>query len=77
MLRRGHLVIGISLEAVVASVESLMDRYSDVPMSLADACLVHLAESKRNAHILTLDTDFRVYRIHGRRVIPLLLPDDR
>jgi uncharacterized protein len=46
------------------------------PMSLADACLVRLAELHRDAVIFTLDGDFIVHRRHGNKVIPLLMPQD-
>jgi len=40
------------------SVLRLLQKYADVPMSLADACLVHMTETFS-------DSDFRVYRQHG------------
>ncbi len=46
---------------------SLMTQYADRPMSLADATLVALAEERELSRIFTLDDDFRVYRLHGRR----------
>ncbi len=51
-----------------------MRRYSNVPMSLADACLVWIVEQTKNASVLTLDSGFRIYRQAGRRVIPVLAP---
>ena len=51
-----------------------MQKYADVPMSLADACLVRVSETLADALILTTDTDFRVYRRHGRQVVPCLTP---
>ena len=56
------------------AVGRLMRRYSNVPMSLADACLVWIVEQTENASVLTLDSDFRIYRQAGRRVIPVLAP---
>lgn len=50
----------------------LMVRYSNVPMSLADACLVRLAEITRL--VCTLDSDFKIYRAHRGRTIELLAP---
>jgi predicted nucleic acid-binding protein len=44
-------------------------------MSLADACLVRLAELHADCQVFTLDRDFRRYRRHGRQVIPLLSPE--
>lgn len=53
----------------------LMQKYSDVPMSLADACLVRMTEIHADPVILTTDTDFRIYRRHGRRVVPCVMPE--
>ena len=44
-----------------------MMKYADVPMDFADATLVALAEERDDTRILTLDSDFHVYRLHGRR----------
>ncbi len=41
----------------------LMDKYRDLPMDLADASLVASAESLGIRQILTLDSDFFVYRL--------------
>ena len=39
-----------------------MKKYSRVPMDLADACLVHMADELGSGRILTLDSDFSIYR---------------
>lgn len=44
----------------------LMERYRDLPMDLADATLVAVAEERKVRRVFTLDSDFQVYRI-GRR----------
>lgn len=49
---------------------------SGAPLSLADACLVRLAELHDGASVLTIDSDFAVYRNHGRRAIPVIVPAD-
>ena len=64
----------IASEADALAVRGLIRRYRSVPMSFADACLVRLLEGTDNASIMTLDSDFRIYRQAGRRVIPLLMP---
>ena len=46
--------------------QALMEKYQDVPMDLADASLVSLAEESGLRKVLTLDTDFCIYRIHGK-----------
>jgi predicted nucleic acid-binding protein len=75
LVDRGVLSIGFSLQQEISFVSSLMKRYANVPMSLADACLVRMAELYREAKVFTLDTDFRIYRKNGRQVIPLLIPE--
>jgi predicted nucleic acid-binding protein len=52
----------------------LMKKYADVPMSLADACLVRMAEKNTRTVVMTLDEDFRTYRRLGRQAIPLITP---
>lgn len=44
----------------------LMAQYQDLPMDLADASLVTLAEHTRIKRIFTLDSDFYVYRLPGK-----------
>jgi predicted nucleic acid-binding protein len=55
----------------------LLQRYANVPMSLADACLVGMSELVADCVVVTLDSDFRVYRRHRRQKIPLVIPPDR
>jgi predicted nucleic acid-binding protein len=50
-------------------------KYADRPMDLADATLVAVAERMNIAEALTLDSDFRIYRLHGRRAFSLPLLD--
>ena len=77
LIERGVLRVARPLagEDEALAVGRLMRRYRDVPMSFADACLVRIVECTDNASIMTLDSDFRIYRQAGRRVIPLLIPD--
>jgi predicted nucleic acid-binding protein len=53
---------------------ALMERYSNVPMSFADACLVALAESTPGARLFTLDRDFLIHRQHDDKPLTLLAP---
>ena len=50
-------------DAEEASMASLMAKYHDLPMDLADASLVAAAESSATRRVFTLDRDFRVYRL--------------
>jgi len=51
-----------------------MEKYSSVPMSLADACLVRMTEVLSEPTLLTTDADFRIYKRHGRNAIPIAMP---
>lgn len=50
----------------LARSRELMRRWADLPMDFADATLVSLAEASGVREIWTLDSDFHIYRIHGR-----------
>ncbi len=75
LLDRGIIRIGLFIQEQQADLRALMRRYRNRPMSLADACLVRLSEIHTAAEVLTLDSDFRIYRRHGNKVIPLRMPD--
>lgn len=55
------------------TIEKLLRKYHDVPMDLADACLVDLADQIDTGQILTLDRDFEIYRWRSRRRFELLI----
>ena len=67
--------IGLQLEREMQIISDLMRRYANVPMSLADACLVRLAEMT-DLPICTLDRDFAIYRTGRRRALNLIIPSD-
>ena len=56
------------------AVERLMDRYRNLPMSLADACLVRMSEIHKEGLIFTLDGHFKIYRKSNRQVIASVMP---
>lgn len=74
LLRRQVLDLSFCLKDQVPAVAALLQKYDGIPMSLADACLVRMAELFEGSSILTLDAHFNVYRKNKRQVIPLLLP---
>ena len=75
LLERGVIRIALAVQEQQADLRALMRRYRNRPMSLADACLVRLSEIHTDGEIFTLDSDFRIYRRHGSKVIPVLMPD--
>ena len=74
LLRRGALVCGYRFADDMDAVFKLLEKYADVPMSFADACLVRMTETLNDPMLLTTDADFRIYRRHGRQIIPCVLP---
>jgi uncharacterized protein len=74
LLRRGALVCRYRFADDVDAVLKLLEKYVDVPMSFADACLVRMTETLNDPMLLTTDADFRIYRRHGRQTIPCVLP---
>lgn len=74
LLRRGVVQVRFDLGTELEAVLTLMRKYGDVPMSLADACLVRMSETVAEPGVLTADSDFRVYRRHGRRIVPCVMP---
>ncbi len=74
LLRRRAVVVAFSLDDHVEPVLKLAQKYADVPMSLADACLVRMTETTPEPVLLTTDSDFRVYRRHSRQMVPCVMP---
>lgn len=74
LLSRCVVRVAFALGENHEQVSSMIGRYSNVPMSLADACLVRMSELEADSVVLTLDGDFRVYRRNRRQKIPLLIP---
>jgi len=54
-------------------IKDLTEKYRDLPMDFADSCLVYLAEKLTQNTIATIDRDFSIYRIKGRRKFKVIL----
>ena len=74
LLERKVILLRFSMEDHVTETLRLLRRYGDIPMSLADACLVRMAELIAEATVFTTDSDFATYRKHSRQIIPLITP---
>ena len=70
--REGILLEAFDFQTEAPSIWRLLEKYADVPMDFADACLVRMSELHPTAQVWTTDSDFQVYRRHGRQAIPLL-----
>jgi predicted nucleic acid-binding protein len=74
LLCSGMLAVDFSVLEERDALQKLIHKYQNLPMSLADACLVRLAELHPKSSVFTLDAHFRVYRKHGRQQIPVVMP---
>ena len=70
--RRGVYNIGVSIGDHWTSLEVLLKKYSERPISLADACLIRCAEIHQEPRILTFDSDFDIYRWGRNRKFEIL-----
>jgi uncharacterized protein len=74
LLQRRAVLANFDLNDDLEAVLKLLQKYANVPMSLADACLVRMTETLSDPLLLTTDSDFRIYRRHSRQVIPCVTP---
>jgi predicted nucleic acid-binding protein len=74
LVSRGIVRADFHVAAEVDSLRSLMRKFANVPMSLADACLVRMTELDQKSVVLTLDSDFSIYRRNRRQVVPTISP---
>ena len=70
--RKGLFEMSFSLQDHRSNVETLLRKYSNRPISLADACLIRCAEIYRESRVLTFDSDFLIYRWGRTRKFQIL-----
>jgi predicted nucleic acid-binding protein len=74
LLQNGAIALAFRVEEHIGALHRMMRKYRETPMSLADACIVRMAEIHEEHSVLTLDSDFTVYRKHGRVPIAFIHP---
>ncbi|MBI2605316.1 MAG: PIN domain-containing protein [Deltaproteobacteria bacterium] len=72
-IQSGVIRIPWGLAGRELQVSELIRQYAKVPMAFADACLVCMAEEFATGDILTLDSDFEVYRWSTRKTFKILV----
>jgi predicted nucleic acid-binding protein len=77
LLENGALRIVFRIDEHIPALRKLHQKYRDKPMSLADACIVRMAEIHDQYAVLTLDSDFTVYRKHGHEPLALIFPTQK
>ena len=75
LVESGALRIGMNLAEEAPVYANFLIAITNVPASLADVCPVRMAEIHDRCLVLSLDSDFHIYRRHGRKTIPLSRPD--
>ena len=75
LIEQGHIEVPFRIQEEFESVKLLMKLYQSVPMSFADACLVRMSEKYSESMILTLDSDFHIYRKNRNQIIPVIMPN--
>ena len=75
-VQRGALRVAFGVQNEVKRLLELQQAYRSLPMSLADACLVRMAEQSPRCRVVTTDSHFRIYRRNGRQLIPILMPEE-
>lgn len=68
----GKLVLHELTTVELEHMMTLMAKYHDTPMDLADASLVAVAESQQLADIFSLDSDFYIYRLANGSVLNII-----
>jgi predicted nucleic acid-binding protein len=71
-LGKGGLTIKFTLSENIPEIKNLLNRYNDI--SLADACIVRMSEIHEKHMVLTIDSDFQIYRKNKRESIKLIFP---
>jgi predicted nucleic acid-binding protein len=74
LIENGALRVAFRIDQHIPALRRLRQKYRDRPMSLADSCIVRMAELNERHAIFTLDSDFSVYRWNGRVPIALIHP---
>ena len=75
LVDEGVLKLAFDTSRNLGRIIALMEKYRDLPMDFADACLVTMSEENKDSLVVTLDQrDFSVYRRYGRQAIPVLTP---
>jgi predicted nucleic acid-binding protein len=74
LIKIGELDITFRLAENASEIQRLLLKYENVPMSLADACIVRMAELNGDCAIFTFDSDFAIYRKHDNKPLKLIMP---
>ena len=73
LLKRKAVVLPLRPDFTIR-IPDLLNKYADLPTSLADCTLLELSEHHPRIPLMTFDSDFKIYRRIDRTMVPLLMP---
>jgi len=60
----------------IVNIRVMMEKYLDIPMDLADATLMYIANKEKIKNIISIDSDFDIYRTLKKQSLNNLLRDN-
>ncbi len=74
-LQRGAITVANIDSIHIKRIIDLTKKYSDVPMDLADSSLIVLSELLQLTDIITIDSDYYIYRTKSKKMLTNILQD--
>jgi predicted nucleic acid-binding protein len=74
LISAGLIKVDFNLNQHLERIKVLDKRYADRAPDLADICLICLSEREPKLLVITVDSDFLIYRRHQRERIPVIMP---
>jgi predicted nucleic acid-binding protein len=68
-INRGGVKVGDIGEPDIKRIIELSQKYSDIPMDLADATLIIISERLNIKDIITIDSDYYIYRTADKKML--------
>ncbi len=69
----GGVVIYNISQNEISDIRIMMEKYLDIPMDLADASLMYIANKEKIKNIVSIDSDFDIYRTLKKQSLNNLL----
>jgi uncharacterized protein len=72
-IERGGIILYDISQSDVSNIRTMMEKYIDIPMDLADATLMYIANTENIKDIISIDSDFDIYRTLKKQNLKNLL----
>ncbi len=74
LLETGLIRLAFEVDDHRPELVALAQRYTNRQPDLADLCLIRMSELNPQHPVITVDSDFRIYRRNRHETIPVLMP---